>query len=472
MPVSGFETTSGQPIAFEFARSSTPGDLPGENEGRLLNAILEKLGDRFVFRRSAGLSATGTASTGATPRGLFEYNSYLYAAYGSQVIRWAALGGSPTALTNGLAGIDMVTFARNNKQPVADIVIVRSSGGAAITDGSSVLNYPDADLPATVNSVAFYNSYFIFGDATTNKLWASGVNSTSINALSFATAEASPDALIRVMRSGNAVLAFGESTIEPWLDAGASPFPLRRHTSVIDVGLKEFGAVAGSQVGWDRGILFVAHDGTVRDLGGGYTAKRVSTPDVERFIADSTAGTFEANVYTDRGQSIWSLSTNLGTWEYHLDVGAWVERQSSGAKWRAAATYKAFGWWLALDRLSGNLLTLSDNTLTELGQPLVFQAESAPMKAFPLRVSIPAVHLNFTRGNGGAADFSFSLDGGRNWSDWESFSMGGAGEDDGPIIVNRLGQASTHGLTIRVRVLGSIPFSFMGAAVPAGAGMR
>lgn len=466
MPVS---TT---PVAFEFARASTPGELPGESEGRLTNAILEKLGDRYVFRRSAGLLATGTASAGTIPRGLFEYNGYLYAAYSGQVIRWSGLGGTPTALTNGLAAGDLVTFARNNKQPTADVVIVRSGGGAFITDGTSVLAYPDADMPTSVNSVAFYSSYFIFSDSTTNKLWASGVNSTSLNALAFASAEASPDPLIRVMRSGNAILAFGESTIEPWLDHGDSPFPLRRHTSVIDVGLKEFGAVAGSQIGWDRGILFVAHDGTVRDLGGGYNAKRVSTPDVERFIADSAPGTFQANVYTDRGQSIWSLTTSLGTWEYHLDVPAWVERQSSSTQWRAMATYKAFGSWLALDRQSGSLLTISENVLTEVGQPLVFTAESAPMKAFPLRVSIPAAHLNFTRGNGGTVDFSFSKDGGRNWSDWQNFSLGSTGQDDGPVIVNRLGQSSTHGLIIRVRVSDAVAFSFMGAAVPAGVETR
>lgn len=455
------------PVELQFTRSSTPGERPGEGEGRLINAFLEKLGDKFLFRRTAGLGTFGATSGLSSPRGTFEMGGFIYAVYGVLLVAWTTGGGGPTTLTGALAGSGRVTFARN-LAATPDLVAVNEGGGAyVISSAGTVSSYPDFDLPGSANSVAALSAYFIFGDSTTGQIWASQVNSTDVEALSFASAEAASDKLIRVMRSGNAILAFGENTIEPWLDMGTSPFPLRRHTTVIEVGLKEFGAVAGSQIGWDRGIIFVAHDGTVVALDG-YNPKRISTPDVERFIADSTPGSLDAQVYTDRGQSVWSLTSNVGTWHYYVDQGSWAERQTGGLLWRATSTVKAAGVWYAQDKLSGSLLYIRNDVLTDVGAPLTFMAQSAPLKQFPLRTTIPAAHLDFTRGNGGTMEFSYSLDGGRNFSDWESFSLGGGGEDDGPIIVNRLGRASTHGLIVRVRVTDAIGFAFMGASVPAG----
>lgn len=452
------------PAQLSFPRSSTPGSLPGEGEGRLINAVLEKLGDGVLLRRCAGLATSGSASTGSGPRGLTEYFGYLIACYNGALIAWS--GSTPFTITGGLTGSAPVTFAQNLKQPAPDLVVCRSTGGAQIITGaSSTSAYPDADLPATVNSVANLSAYFIFSDPTDNKIWASQVNSTDVSALSYATAESAPGKLRRVIRSGNAVLALCEDRIEPWVNVGASPFPLKRHTTVVPVGLLEFGAIAGAQQGWDRDLLFVAHDGTVRQLRG-YEAAPVSTPDVERFIADSTSGTFDAQVYTDRGRSFWSLSSDRGTWVYCVDQSSWAERQSAGARWRGTATCKSGQTWYALDRSSGSVLTISAANLSDVSDPLTFYAESSPFKAFPLRASIPAVHLDFTRGNGGNCEFSFSKDGGRNWSDWETASLGSTGEDDGPVIFNRLGQASTHGLRVRVRVSDAVAFSFMGGSFP------
>lgn len=458
---------SAQPTPLEFPRNSTPGFLPGESDGRLINCILEKSGDKYLMRRAAGLASVATSGQSG-PRGMVEMEGgWLVGAYAGQVVRWS--GGTATTLTGGLTGTDPVTFARNLKQPSPDLVVVRSSGGAYVITGlATVAAYPDADLPATVNSVASLSAFLVYSEPTEGKLWASQVNSTDQSALSYASAEASPDGLIRVIRSGNAILACGENTIEPWLNAGKTPFPLIRHTTVIDVGLLEFGAIAGSQTGWDHGIIFVARDGTVRDLGGDYVPKVISTPDVERFIAASTPGTFDAQVFTDRGRAVWSLSSNLGTWHYCVDQKSWAERQSGGARWRATSTAKLGPTWYAQDLSSGSLLSLSVATRQDVGSTLPFQVQSVPFKGFPLRGSIPAVHLDLTRGNGGSVDFSFSLDGGRNWSAWENFSLGSTGEDDGPVIINRLGRASTHGLIIRVRVQDNVDFSFMGAAIPAG----
>lgn len=435
----------------------------------MLNVLVEQNGDSTLLRRAAGLEALGTVSGYDTPRGMTTFAGYLYAAYAGQVIRWDRAGTFYTAMSGGLAGTGRVVFARNIKSSVPDMVLALEAGGARVLNlgTDAIVAYPDADLPATVTSVAPLSSYFIFGDPTDNKLWATDVNATSVNALSYATAEASPGALIRVISKGSVLFAMCEDRIEPWLDRGTTPFPLGRHTTVIQTGLLQWGAVAGSATGWDRPLVFVAHDGTVRVLEG-YNAVAVSTPAVERFVADavSASDTLHADVFTDRGQPIWSISSSTATWFYNLAQQSWTERQSGGSVWRARNTLKVYDEWFAQDLSSQSLLKITSTETQDVGADLPFYAESSPMKGFPKRAFASAAHLDFTRGGGGTVDFSFSKDGGRNWSNWENFSLGSTGEDDGPVIVNRLGMMTTHGLIVRVRVTDTVDFSFMGGDIP------
>jgi hypothetical protein len=308
--------------------SSTPGLRPGEGEGRLINASTDKAGDTFYIRRTPGLVAF--ANTGKSgPRGLIDVNGTIYAAYTDCVVKIAP-GGAVTVLSGTLPGSDGVTFARNNKvtsgASTPDVVAVRESGAAYLISTTTVSAYPDADLPTTVNSASFLDGFLVYTIAD-GRIFASELNSTDINALSFATAEAQSDGLLRGIAYGGLFYAMGQSSIEPWRNIGASPFPLQRSTSIIPVGILTTMAVAGFEPGYDRNPYFVAHDGTVRALTG-YEATPVSTPDVEAFIARSTVSTLEASVYTAKGKSFWVLSSDQGTWELNVTTGLWHERQS------------------------------------------------------------------------------------------------------------------------------------------------
>jgi hypothetical protein len=281
-----------------------------------VNARTGVNGDTPYLTRVPGLVGLGSGSGQVVPRGLFAYSSpagsALLAAY-SGVLRQFDQFGNVTTFSGSLPGSEPVTMAQNIRSPLPDVVITRRFGGTyQITVGTFVVNgYPDADIPNLANSVSSLSSYFLFTDPTTGKIWASGLGNTSIDGLSFASAESHPDQLIRGLVVGNTFFALGAESIEPWLNMGRTPFPLVRQQTVIPIGLLEFGAVAGAQEGWDRELIMVATNGTVISLDG-YTPRPISTPAVERFIADSTSGTFEATVYAVEGQSYWSLTTNLG----------------------------------------------------------------------------------------------------------------------------------------------------------------
>jgi hypothetical protein len=427
--------------------SSTPGLRPGEGEGQIVNGYTEKAGDTIYIRRVPGLSTVAnTTKTG--PRGMIDVNGTIYAAYDSCVVKIAP-NNAVTVLTGSLPGTDGVTFARNNKVTAGastpDLVAVRESGAAYLVSSTAVSAYPDADLPATVNSGAFLDGFLVYSIAD-GRIFASELNSTDINPLSFATAEAQSDGLVRGIVYGGLYYAMGTSTIEPWRNIGASPFPLQRSTSIIPVGLLTAMAVAGFEPGYDRNPYFVAHDGTVRVLNG-YDASPVSTPDVEAF---------------------WALSSDQGTWELNVTSGAWHERKSEGLnRWRGSRSVKRGNQWLVGDRLSTNLLAVSDSVTTEAGNPVEWVAEGI-LKEYPTRIAIPAAFGSFSQADGAEVNVSWSLDGGQSYSTPLVRSLGQA--DRFPVRVNRLGLSTHHGLRLRYSSSSTVDFSFMGASVPKAQG--
>ena len=452
-------------VAIPFPLSSTPGARPGEGEGRIVNGYNTKEGDRIYNRRCPGLSVFADAGQSG-PRGQIDVNGTLYAVYAGAVVKVSSTG-TVTTLSGSIPGTDRVTIARNNKvtdgASTPDIVAVRESGGAYVIADSGVAAYPDADLPTTVNSVDFLDGFFVF-TILDGRIFASELNSTDINALSFATAEAKSDGLRRGVVYAGTYFAMGVETVEPWKNVGASPFPLARMTSVLPVGLLTTMAVAGFELGWDREPHFVAHDGTVRALRG-FDTPKVSTPDVENFIANSTTSTLEAFVYTAKGNAYWVLSSDQGTWEYNVTSGLWDERKSTGANnWRASRSVKFNGEWIVGDALSSNLLKIDEGVTTEAGSAVEWLIESQPLKEFPARVQVPGIYGDFTEADGATVNVSWSHDGGKTWATPLSRSL--AQTDRYPVSVNRAGLSTHHGLRVRFSSTSTQDFSFMGASVP------
>lgn len=452
-----------------FPRSSTPGHGIGEGEGRLVNAYVEKAGDTYYQRRVPGLVQFTNGNPGLSgPRGMANGGGIVFAVYATGVVAVGGLGNF-TVFSGSIPGTDGVTIAHNNKTPAFDVVAVRESGGAYILTGSNIVTpYPDPDLPATVNSVSFMDGYFVFtiadGRIMTTGITGAPTNTTSIDPLSFATAESRPDGLKRGITHGGVFWAMGDDTIEPWLNPGdLEPFPFTRGASVVPVGLLTTMAVAGFEEGWGESFYFVGHDGTVRQMAG-YDAKVVSTPDVERFIASSAKSSLEASVYTFRGHSIWSLSSDTGTWEYNVTSGAWHERKSPGqVRWRASRSLKLFDKWIVADSLSGALYQVTDAVKTEGGTAITWTVESAPLKDYPSRVAIPELMADFTEADANV-DVSWSHDGGKSWIGPVTRSLSTASK--WPVRVNRLGMATHHGLRARFSVTDDADFSLMGASVP------
>jgi hypothetical protein len=442
-----------------FPKSSTPGVRPGEGEGRYVNCYPVQEGDRSYVRRVAGL--TRSVATGKTGiRGMLDVNGVIYVVFTGSVVTVAA-DGAVTTLTGSIPGSDGVTLARNNKVTsgvsTPDIVAVREGGGAYLLSATTVAAYPDADLPATVNSVDFLGGYFLFS-IPDGRLFASELNATQINALSFTTAESRSDGLRRVAVQGSLAYGFGGSTIEPYQNVGTSPFPLQRAATVPPVGVLTTMAVAGFQETWNGPLYFVASDRTVKALSG-YETATISTPDVDRFIAASSTATVAVDVFVWQGRQFVAVSSGSGSWIYDTVERSWHERQSIGAaRWRATRSIYANEQWLFGDTQSGDLLTLS-TTLTENDATLSGLIQSGPLKDFPARVAA-RLSADFTQADI-TIHVSWSHDGGKTWSSELQRSLADA--DTWPVSVSNLGLSTHAGLIVRFRWDGSADFSFLGA---------
>jgi hypothetical protein len=453
--------------------SSSPGERPAESQGKLVNVYAEQEGEQIVYKRVPGLSLFCDPAEDY-PRGFLEVDDVLYAAY-EGVVKRITSAGAVTTLTGALVGTGKVTWAKNNAA-TPDVVVVNHLGAYSVTS-TTVSTFADTDLPSAPLCCAGLDGYIFFG-FNDGKIYATDLNAVTVNALAFTTAEANPDGVARLIVSGRQLFAFGGASIEVFQNVGTSPFPLAR-SAVIPVGLKGQWAVAGAQDGWDGQPIFVASDGTVRQLNG-YDPAIISTRAVERSIATITDTTnLEAYVYTFLGQAIWGLRGPDFCWEFNVSTRQWHERASYGLDtWRGSQTVRAFDKWLVGDTEGTELLEIDATEREERGNALVCTAESKAVRQFPARFVVRRADFMFSVGVGNASGadatetdpqvmLSWSDDGGATWSTPLQRDLGEQGQYGTMVSLFRCGMTTPHGRRWRWSVSDPVDLIFLGATMDA-----
>jgi len=467
-------------VAIPFPLTSAPGGLPHTGAGRLINCYHEPLaaGARSanVWRRAPGLRSWG-ASGQSGNRGQIVVGSTLYAAFADNVTSFDA---SATATNVGtFPGTRKVFWARNNRAPTPDVVAVDIDNGARVITASSVLDYPDADLPQP-NSVCFLDGYFFFtiGDG---RCFASDLNSTSVSSTNFITCESKPDSLMRAVAFGDLHLC-GTGSIEVWHDtAEPTGFPFSR-VQVIPRGIIGPHAISGFEDGIGRGLVFVGDDRCVYALNG-YSPDKVSTPDVDRAIESFAQTNDPADIemfpYVVGGHSCIVLRSPAWTWVLDLETTHWHERASYGSPtWRATSACNVFGKWLAGDGDSGDLVEITDAAADETGNPLICRIESGPVSAFPNRVSVMEGTFDIAQGVGIASgadptqtdpsvEIEWSDDGGLSWSVPLVRKLGPQSQISGPIKVCKTGMTGNQGRRWRLTVSDAVDVELTGGDMSA-----
>lgn len=437
--------------------TSAPGARFGESAGRLINAFAEPLGEGarapIVRKRVPGLTNAATSSFFGC-RALHLVGTTLLAGFSGRVASVDLTAGTMTNL-GSLAGSGRFTVAHNNAS-TPNIVAVTDTGAFNLYVGSAPDVFADGDLPAGPTSVAFQSGYFFFGYRD-GRIFASGLNAVTINALDFTTAQTRPGGVTRLIPYNGELLAMGPNAIDVYRNTGnASGFPYS-YGDTIDMGLLGKFAVAGFEDGWVNRLIFVGGDYVVYTLDG-YSAVPISTPDVVRSLQTVEDGDdLEASVYTIGPHAFWVISGPGFTWEYNVSTGWWNERRTNGSsRWRATRSVRVDNRWIVGSVDNGTLYEIDARTYKEGTLPLVWEVQSVPGAAFPARIAFPRADFDFVVGVGVAAGsdpietdptvaLSWSDDGGGRWSTPLFRSLGGEGERNTRISLFRTGLSGPIG---------------------------
>lgn len=356
-----------------------------------------------------------------------------------------------------------------------------------ICDGQSVyiLTYAtntfqkvnNVNLPAT-STLTFIDGYFVVSIVNSGKFFISSqYDGTQWAALDFATAESSPDNLLRVITAVGQLWLLGDRTTEIWTDSGGSKFPFTRISGAqMGVGIM----APHTAIPLDNSLFWVGKD----SLGNGivYRAKgfaplRISTsPIEERISAANDPLSMRAFTYQRNGHVFYvitggGLETSL---VYDVSTTQWHERAYLNAtgfyeQHLAACGMFAFNQFIVGDRRNGNVYVLDETTYTDNGDPLSRERIFTHLGDENKRTRYNVLDIGFESGvgiqSGQGSDpqclMQLSQDGAKTWSNWHARPIGRVGQYLTNTTFRRLGV--TQQMTFKIRVTDPIPVRICGA---------
>lgn len=437
---------------------SVPSQSSPVSSMRVVNAYAEKQQDgaRSAWARFASPGIVTVAELGDGPvRGLHLMAGQLYAVSDNHV--WSLdEDGTATSLDSGIVGSGPVSIDDNGTQ----LMITNGDFGwtydtaSGIQQATSIFFYP-----AKTNT--FFDGYFFFDRVGTNNFFRSDLlDGQSYPADNFVSAESRPDNVVAVRALGNILWVLGEATIEPWYDAGADDFPLRRQ----DGGIVRRGCSAAMSVMIeDSKLFFLGDDRVFYSLGGGLT--RLSTHALEHLwqsyerVDDAFAFSCPWN-----GHKFINLIFPAANAAFAVDLanGKWHERESidvqgRAMRWRANCAVAAYGKIWIGDFMSGKVGYLDASTFTEFDETFITSFVMPNLGNGVDRVRMPwffldvesGVSLNTGQGSDAQWMLDWSDDGGRTWVQAQQWrGVGAIGEYNRRLFWDRLG--SFYQRTMRV----------------------
>lgn len=392
---------------------------------------------------SPGLTLVATLATSEC-RGLRQFRNVGYAVYGNKFYSISS-GFVVTERGTLTSSTGPVTISGNGLQvcvcddPNLYVYDVATTTFAAVTD---------PDFPGA-SAVDYMDNFGLFTQPNSQVLWVTGLaDFTSVDALDFASAEASPDYLIRPFVDGSTAYLFGQDSIEPWYNSGAADFPLTRISGgTVDRGLGAKFSVAAE----DNAVFFLGDDGIVYRLSGSQLSK-ISTPQVD-YAVSQMADFSDARGWTySLGETkfyVLTFPTAAQTWLYDFATQLWHERESYLlGRWRAEWSMQLGGRIVVGDYSSGKLYYIDPNSYTEDGEtivsthvfPNIHSEQRIPHNHFEVDIQA-GVGLNSGQGSDPIMLLSWSDDGGHTWSNEIDMKMGKIGEYKRRCEARRLGSS-------------------------------
>jgi len=357
------------------------------------------------------------------------------------------IGDLNTSYTDTLVDL---TFCRNE-------AVVVDTGKAYKVTASATAFISDADLP-TVSSVTYLNGLTIFGTSNNDRFyWSALLDSASVDALDFATAERKPDRLIKALADNDELWLFGETGSEAWAATTDSDLPFQR---IDGVDLQKGCAARNAVVAIDNAIIWPGHDNMVYRLDG-YSPIRISDDDLDTRLKSLTAAQraeLKAFGFIWNGRTLYVL-TSPGNWTVVIDI-------RTGRCWRwnvfgrddmpIAFYMYAFGKHLVGDGLTNKIYELDGDTYEDAGYSVIERIVTAQV-AIGQRATCESIGLYCSRGTGSLTDeaeamVSYSDDDGLTFSAERQIGLGKLGERLKAVVARGFGSMRPPNRIFKVKI--------------------
>lgn len=428
------------------------GKSPNISANKLINAYYEfhQIRDRTQVSIHCTPGLELFINQGASPwRGLhsFPKNSLLYGVNGSNF------------------------YSINNAGTITSLGTISTSSGhvdmsddgqyIVIVDGQEIYTYDtdtpatpiaavsDADRPASPNTCILQAGRILTDENNTGQFKGGALyDPTTWSALDFATAEQSPDRLIRIINYRGSVALMGDITIEFWQNVGGSGFP---YTKIQGADI-EYGLAARWSVGQFAGTYaFLANNREgqvfIAAFDGYGVPKRISNFELEHLINNYASYSDATGFgYFWGGHPMYQINFPIAgkSWLYDGSTQYWSELQY-GASGRHRAE-KAVGFLehtIVSDYSNGNLYKLKDALYTDNGEAIHTILRGRHIFKDKNKVRFTRLEIGMEPGVGTTNDpqmmLRLSKDGGHSWGTQRFAPMGNAGEYTTRAIFRNMG---------------------------------
>lgn len=346
----------------------------------------------------------------------------------------------------------------------------------AICDGTSVYIFTyatnvfakvsDMDLPSA-GTITFIDGYFVINKNDSGSFYISAINDgTSWAALDFATAESSPDGLLRVVNALGQLWLFGTKTTEIWNNTGAVAFPFER----ISGGKMEVGILSQhTAIAVDNSIFWVGRDNN--GSGNVYRAQGlvpeiISNNAIALILQQaSSPSTLRAYTYQQDGHTFYVI-TGGGmntTLVFDISTKLWHERaflNASGIfeQHLGACGMFAFNQQLIGSRLNGKIYIMALNIYSDDGAEIAAERTYTHLSDEGKRLRFTQLEIAMETGVGNQSDPAqdpqitlwISKDMGRTFSGGYTSSFGKVGKYLTRVVFRRLGIMTDCVFKIRI----------------------
>jgi hypothetical protein len=424
-----------------------------------INCYVEKIVDEDTEQTSilASPGMDAFSDQGDTPgRGWIVVDDLLYRVHRGTLYE-INNAGTPTArgtLSTTTGRVDMATDGDV-------ILIVDGTKGYTYTIATTTL-IPIAtpNFPNGATTCAWQDGNFIVEDGMNFQISPDGTN---WDPLDVATAESSPDGIVRVFDDHGQIILFGSKTTEFWANTGGGDFPYEPvRGATREIGL----AARWSLAKTDDSVTFLGKgpQGQVQVMRlDGYTPRPVSSPELDSII-NRYATVSDATGYACmfEGHPFYRLNfpTVGKSWEEDSLSGVWCERQSgmNGGRHRGEMAIDYLNKIRISDYENGKVFTLNAETYTENGTAYPMELTSRRVLGDYDPITINRLFIDFETGvgltSGQGSDpqamLRVSRDGGRTWGEEMWKTMGEIGQYKTRVEWDQFGSSESFVFKVRV----------------------